>query len=169
MTTATAGATPDFDSAGPLRTDDDVLRRVDLLLDENARQLRSVLLLFLDADDVQLPVVVPIDDVPDRPDPMLAGSACWLIAEALAQHAGGGSAIVVLTRPGAVQPDDTDRRWSQLLLVAARQHRAPIRIICLATPGGVRWLSGGSRPAGPADGLPRPTRSYSGQHHQLAP
>ncbi|MGH3303424.1 MAG: hypothetical protein ACRDOK_17430 [Streptosporangiaceae bacterium] len=143
MTTATAGATPGFDRAVPVRTDDDVLRRVDLLLDENARQLRSVVLLFLDADGVQLPVVVPIDDVPERPDPMLAGTVCWLIAEALAEYASGGSAVVVLTRPAGARPDDADRGWYQLLMVAARQHRAPIRMVCVATPAGVGRLPPG--------------------------
>jgi hypothetical protein len=133
MTTALAGATPDFDRTAPLRTDDDVLRRVDLLLDENARQLRSVVLFFLDADGVQMPVVVPVDDVPERPDPMLAGGMCWVIAEALANH-DGGSAVVVLTRPGAAAADDADRRWCRLLFASARQHRATIRMVCLATP-----------------------------------
>ncbi len=146
MTTATAGATPGFDLAIPLRTDDDVLRRVDLLLDENDRQIRSVLLLFLDANGVQLPVAVPIDDVPEQPDPMLASSACWLIAEALTQHHPGGAALVVLTRPGTGQVDETDRRWTRLLDAAARQHRAPIRMVCLATSAGVRSLSAGPRP-----------------------
>ncbi len=147
MTTATAGATPDF--ASPVRTDDDVLRRVDLLLDENARQLRSMVLLFLDADGVQLPVVVPIDDVPERPDPLVVGNLCWICAEAATRYP-GGSAILVLTRPGAAEPDEADRRWYQLLLEAARQHHAPIRMVCLATPVSVRSLSGpSSGPAGP--------------------
>jgi hypothetical protein len=119
MTTATAGPGPDFDLAAPLQTDDDVLRRVDLLLDDDARQLRSVVLLFLAAGGVQMPVVVPIDDVPERPDPLLVSSACWIIAEALAEHE-GGSAVVVLTRPGAGQVEDADRRWCRLLHAGAR-------------------------------------------------
>ncbi|HXW88029.1 MAG TPA: hypothetical protein VEJ42_07200 [Streptosporangiaceae bacterium] len=144
MTTATAGATPDFDLAAPLHTDDDVLRRVDLLLDENARQLRSVVLLFLAADGTQRPVVVPIDDVPERPDPMLVDSVCWVLAEALAQHA-GGAAVIVLTRPGAGQPAEADMRWCRLLDAAARRHRAVIRMVCLATPAGVRSLAASPR------------------------
>jgi hypothetical protein len=140
MTTATAGATPDFDLAAPLPTDDDVLRRVDLLLDDNARQLRSVVLLFLAADGAQLPAMVPIDDVPELPDPMLVNSVCWLIAEALTEHA-GGSAVVVLTRPGAGRANDADRRWCRLLHAGARQHRAAIRAVCLATPSGVLRLA----------------------------
>jgi hypothetical protein len=139
MTTTTAGATPDFNLTSPVRTDDDVLRRVDLLLDESARQLRSVLLLFLDADGVQLPVAVPIDDVPDRPDPVIVGNLCWIIAEALTLYP-GGSAVVVVTRgqPGPV--GDADRYWASNLDRFASEHRAAIRMVCLATPSGVLRL-----------------------------
>jgi hypothetical protein len=131
---------PGFDLNPALRTDDDVLRRVDLLMDENARQLRCVLLVFLAADGVQLPAAVSIDDVPERPDPVLAGSVCWLITETLSQHAADGSAVVALARPGAAQPDDVDRRWCELLLATARQHGARVRMVCLATPAGVGRL-----------------------------
>jgi hypothetical protein len=140
MTTATAGATPDFNLASPVRTDDDVLRRVDLLLDDSARQLRSVLLLLLDADGVQLPVTVPIDDVPERPDPVIVGNLCWIIAEALTLYP-GGSAVVVVTRPGAGQVGDADRYWARNLDRFGREHGAPIRLLCLATPSGVLRLT----------------------------
>lgn len=143
MTTATAGPAPDSDLAAPLHTNEDVLRRVDLLLDEDARRLRSVVLLFLDRDGVQLPVVVPIDDVPERPDPLVVGNLCWIIAEALRQYP-GGSAVVALTRPDIAQPDDYDRHWCRLLDAAAQQHHASIRLVCLATPSSVRALSDGS-------------------------
>jgi hypothetical protein len=139
MTTATAGATPDFNIASPVRTDDDVLRRVDLLLDESARQLRSVVLLFLDADGVQLPAV-PIDDVPERPDPLIVGNLCWIIAEALTLYP-GGSAVVVVTRPEAGPVGDADRCWASNLDRFAREHGALIRMLCLATPSGVLRLT----------------------------
>jgi hypothetical protein len=143
MTTALAGATPDFDRTAPLRTDDDVLRRVEKLLADSARQLRSVVLFFLDADGVQMPVVVPVDDVPERPDPMLVGSMCWVITEALREYP-GGSAIVALTRPGVAQPDNSDLDWYKMVHVAAQQHRSPVRMFCLATPSGVRTLTDGT-------------------------
>jgi hypothetical protein len=142
MTTVTAGAAPDRDFSAPLHTDEDILRRVDLLLDDNARQLHSVLLLFLAADGVQLPLVIPIDNVPE-PDPLVVGNLCWIIAEALTRNP-GASAVVVLTRPETDHVNHRDRRWSQLLRAGARQHRAPIRMVCLATPAAVLRL--------PADG-----------------
>jgi hypothetical protein len=140
MTTATAGATPDFNLASPVRTDDDVLRRVDLLLDDSARQIRSVLLLFLDADGVQLPVAVPIDNVPERPDPLIVGNLCWIIAEALTLYP-GVSAVVVVTRPEAGPVGDADRYWASNIDRFARERGARIRMLCLATPSGVLRLS----------------------------
>jgi hypothetical protein len=139
MTTVTTGATP-FDLATPLRTDDDVLRRVDLLLGDDARQLRSVVLLLLDGDGRQLPVVVPIDDVPERPDPLIVGNVCWIIAEALKQYP-GGSAVVVLTRPEPGPVNDADRYSARTIYRSAREHGAPIRLLCLASPTGVVRLS----------------------------
>jgi len=139
MTTATAGTTPDFNLASPVRTDDHVLRRVDLLLDDSARQVRSVLLLFLDADGVQLPVAVPIDDVPERPDSLIVGNLCWIIAEALTLYP-GVSAVVVLTRPEAGPVGDADRYWASNIDRFARERGARIRMLCLATPSGVLRL-----------------------------
>lgn len=140
MTTATAGPSPDSDLAALLRTNDDVLRRVDLLLNDHARQLRSVVLLFVDGDGRQLPVVVPIDDVPERPEPLAVGNLCWIIAEALT-HYPGGAAVVVLTRPSPGPATDADRYWARSLYRSAREHGAPIRMLCLATPSGVRQLT----------------------------
>jgi hypothetical protein len=104
---------PDFDPADPVMTDpvvtdQDVLRRVDRLMDQDARRQRSVWLLFLAGDGVQLPVVVPIDDVPERPDPQLVGNLCHVIAHVLADAAPEGSAVVTLARPGSETVDDTD-------------------------------------------------------------
>ncbi len=140
MTTATAGPAPDSDLAAPLRTTSDVLHRVDLLLGEPARQLRSIVLLFLDGEGRQLPVVVPIDDLPERPDPLLIGNLCWTIGEALTQYP-GGSAVVVLTRPAAGQVSDADRCWARNISRSARERGAPIRMLCLATSSGVFRLT----------------------------
>jgi hypothetical protein len=117
------------------------MRRIDLLVDHDARQLRSAWLLFVAATGVQLPVVVPIDDRPERPDPHTASSLCWIIAEGLRENVPGGSAIVVLTRPGDDAATDTDQAWATTLRRAARDRCASVRMICLATPGGVRRLT----------------------------
>jgi len=141
MTTHTDGPLPASDIAVPLRSDEDVLRRIDLLVDQNARQVRSIWLLFLSASGVQQPVVVPIDGVPEHPDLTTARSLCWVIAEALRHNVPGGQAVVVLTRPGTDRAGDTDRDWSTTLHRAARDRCASLRMVCLATPSGVRSLS----------------------------
>jgi hypothetical protein len=143
MTTVTSGPLPASDIAIPLRTDEDVLRRIDLLVNLDARQIRSIWLLFLSASGVQLPVVVPIDGVPERPDLTTARSLCWVIAEALRENVPGGHAVVVLTRPEAGAPDDADRDWATTLHRAARDRGASLRMVCLATSSGVCRLTAG--------------------------
>lgn len=141
MTTRTPGGASDWDPADPLVTDHDVLRRVDRLLDPDSRRQRSVWLMFLSGEGTQLPVVFPIDDVPERPDPQLVGNMCHMIADVLADAAPEGSAVITLTRPGSETVDDTDRYWFRNLYGAAREQGAPIRMLCLATQAGVRQLT----------------------------
>jgi hypothetical protein len=121
----------------PLHTDADVLRRVDQLIEPDARLRQTLWLFFLDRNQQQLPVVVPIDDVPDDPDPELVGSLCFIIAEVLGDAEPKGSVVLVLTRPGAAAPGYADRTWRDRLKDAADEHGARIRMMCLATPDGV--------------------------------
>ena len=141
MRTSAAGDAPDLDLTAPLSTDQDVLRRVDWLVDQHSRRNRSLWLLFLSSDGVSLPVVVPIDGVPKRPDPQFVGNLCFVIADVLAHQAPGGTAVVVLTRPGSETVDDTDRYWFRTIHGAAREHGAAIRMVALATPTNVRQLT----------------------------
>jgi hypothetical protein len=141
MATDISGAAPGFDPAAPLDTDEDLLRRVDHLVDRDARHRRSLWLLFLSSEHVQLPVVVPVDDVPDRPETGLVGNLCGIIAEVLEDAAPGGSAVITLTRPGGEAVSETDAYWFRALCGAARERGAAIRMICLATPAGIRQLT----------------------------
>ena len=141
MASLTPDDVPGFDITRPLDTDRDVLRGVDRLLDQDSRRQRSLWLMFLSGDSVLLPAVVPIDDVPERPDPELAGNLCGVIADVLAQAAPGGSAVLTLTRPGGETVGDADRRWFRALRSAARERGASIRLLCLATQDGVRPLT----------------------------
>jgi hypothetical protein len=127
-----------IDLAAPLSTDQDIIRRVDHLLDQDSRRHRSLWLLFLSGEGVQLPVVVPIDDVPARPDSLLARNLCGVIADVLGDVAAAGSAVVTLTRPGDETVDDSDREWFRTLHAAARERGAAVRLICLATQAGIR-------------------------------
>jgi hypothetical protein len=141
MATETPGGAPGFDPAAPLETDRDVLHRVSCLLDQDSRDRRSLWLLFLSGEGVQLPILVPVDDVPDRPDPQLVGNLCSVIADVLDDAVPGGSAVVTLTRPGGEAVGDSDRYWFHALYGAAREHGASLRMLCLATRAGVRQLT----------------------------
>jgi hypothetical protein len=141
MANCSASCGPGIDLAAPLTSDQDIIRRVDHLLDDVSRQRRSMWLLFLSSDGVQLPVIVPIDDVPARPDWLLARNLCEVIADVLADAAEAGSAVVTLTRPGAETVDDTDREWLRALHAAAGESGAAVRLICLATEAGTRQLT----------------------------
>jgi hypothetical protein len=127
----------------PLRTEADVLRRIEQLIEPDARRRQSLWLFFLDRNQQQLPVVVPIDDVPDDPEPELVGNLCYIVSEVLGESEPEGSVVFVLTRPGLVTPDDTDRTWRDRLRDAAAEHGARIRMMCLATPDGVVALASG--------------------------
>ena len=136
-----ADSTPGFDPATPLNTDQDVLRRVDCIVGQDSRDRRSLWVLFLSGEGVQLPVVVPIDGVPARPDTQTAGDLCGIIADALDAAAPVGSAVITLTRPGCEAVRDTDRYWFHALHNAARERGVSIRMLCLATRSGVRQLT----------------------------
>ncbi len=129
-----------FDPAAPLNTDQDVLHRVNYLVDQDSRRRRSLWLMFLSAEHVQLPVIVPVDDVPEYPDPGFAGNLCAVIANVLSGAAPGGSAVMTLARPGDEAVAGTDRDWSRALIGAAATHGITIRMLCLATESGVQQM-----------------------------
>jgi hypothetical protein len=126
--------------ATPVRTDADVLARVATVIDDKARALHALWLFFLDREGVQNEVVVPIDCIPELPDPQLAGTVCYVISQLLSGAEPEGSAIITLSRPGRAELGDADRHWLSALQQGAATHQSPIRMLCLATPGGVREL-----------------------------
>ena len=144
------GDAPDYDLMAPLDTDADVLDRIDQLIAENARRDRSLWLLFLAADAVQLPVVVPIDDVPAYPDPGTAGSICDVIAHVINSVAPGGSVVISLVRDNGRGVTDSDQHWLMALRAAAARTGVHLRMFCVATTEGVRRLepAGGSTACG---------------------
>lgn len=138
--TTTACNTPDFDMSAPLTTDADVLDRVGSCIDQQSRARRSLWLMFLDSDGIQLPVLVPVDDMPEHPAPADARALCHVIAHVLLDAAPGGSAVISLTRPGTGVVRGSDQQWNNALHKAAASEGAMIRMVCLATKDGVSRL-----------------------------
>jgi hypothetical protein len=134
------GEIPGYDLLAPICTDAEVLGRVDQLIDTDARRDRSLWLFFLTADAVQLPVVVPIDDMPVSPDPSTAGNICRMIAHVLGDSAPGGSAVITLVRDNGLSVTDTDQQWLLALTSAAAKTGSHLRMLCLATKEGTQQL-----------------------------
>lgn len=137
MVTITGG-TPEYDLLASLDTDADVLDRIGHVISDDARFDRSLWLFFLSADAVQLPVVVPIDDVPASPGAGDAESICEVTARVLEDAAPGGSVVVTLVRDSERGVADSDRQWLTALRAAAVRTGVHLRMFCLATRDGVR-------------------------------
>jgi len=124
----------------PVNTDQDVLDRVAALIDPAARRLRTLWLFFFAPDGSQANLVVPIDDVPERPAAGMIGNICYIASEALTQIGSGGSVVITLSRPGTKRLTESDRHFLSALQHGARRHGTSVRLLCLATPQGIREL-----------------------------
>lgn len=125
----------------PLCTEADILSRVGQIISADDMRQRGLWVFFLDRNHTQMPVVVPIDDVPDHPDLQLVGNVCWFVSQVLAENEPEGSAVITLSRPGTSDIGEVDRYWHRSLRAGAREHGTAIHMICLATPDGVRELA----------------------------
>ena len=101
LTLARMTAMPSFPDAPPLRTDAEVLERVEQLVGRAASP-STLWLLLVDGDDRQTPAVMPIDDVPPWPDGFVDGLAQVVagIAPDLTTANGPGSVIFVREQIG---------------------------------------------------------------------
>lgn len=131
----------------PLLTEADVDARVDLLVGE-ATTDRRLWLLLVDGDRRQTPVVMPIDDVPRRPDPDALNLARVLVGvrDMIATPSGVGAAVFALERvgPGTEGPDDI--AWADALTRACAEAEVGLDGVFLSTRDGVRRLRAAVRP-----------------------
>ena len=125
-----------------LLTADDVRRRVESLVGPALRD-DTLWLLFLDGDQRQAPVVMPIEDMPALPDETMTGLGCVLeeFLPDLATDRGPGSVVFVRERLGPDGVLPTDRVWAEVLQTMCRARRVVLRGVYLATPREVRPLS----------------------------
>lgn len=132
--------------AVPVITDGDVLARVAAIIEPAARRQRSLWLFFLERDSRQANLVVPIDDVPERPEAAALANVCHVASESIAHAPRILSVIIALSRPGTIRRTESDRHALRALQHGAARHATPVRMLVLATPEGVREL-GPVRPA----------------------
>jgi hypothetical protein len=140
MNTSSASQQASALLAVPLITDQDVLDRVDALVGPSASDRRTLWLFFVSPEGTQANLVVPIDDVPERPSAGLISNVCYIASEALKQAGPGGSVVITLSRPGTSRLTESDRHFLRALQRGAHTHDTSVRMLCLATSQGVREL-----------------------------
>jgi hypothetical protein len=96
----------------PVRTAEELTQRWERLLDPPVFSARSLWLTWLD-DGFLLPVVIPVDDIPARPDRQVLAdlvNVCEAIAES---HVAGECHIALaLCRPGRPSVSVDDESWA---------------------------------------------------------
>lgn len=136
----TTSGKPEFDLLAPLDTDSDLLDRVDQIISHDERRDRSLWLMFLTPDAMQLPFIVPIDGMPPDPEPGDAERICDVVATVLDDAAPGGSAVITLVRDADPATTDADQLWITAFKTAAARRDVRLRMVCLATTAGVRRI-----------------------------
>jgi len=124
-------------TAPPLRTDDDVARRVAALIGRATRD-DTLWLLFVDGDDRQTPVVMPVEGAsgpPDREMVMALGNVLEGVLPDLATAAGAGSVVFVRERLGPDFVVPADRAWAEELATMCREREIRSRGVHLSTRG----------------------------------
>mgnify|MGYP001260793952 CR=1 FL=1 len=130
---------PRFDDVAdvPLITDEHVLARVSTLVEGAYR--RQLWLMFLDADQRQLPIVIP-HDVPGSPSAEARREFPGFL-QALVHELGAAAVVVVLERSGSDTLRRGDRDWFAVLADACAAAAVPLRGPVLCCDDGFRWIA----------------------------
>ncbi len=129
----------------PLTTDEDIEHRVtDLIGRANSRQLW---LLFLDDVDLQLPLLIPVEELPAVPTDDEADRLVDTVRN-LVDEIGARSVVTVLERYGATALTAQDAVWVRSLRRACAEQRVTLRAQLLSHRTGVRLIGAAEAPAG---------------------
>lgn len=134
--------TPNALTAPPLLTDADVHERVRALVGPAITD-RQLWIMFVDGDNRQAPVIMPISDIPREPEPRMLrnlGEVLAGVCPELATDAGAGSVILTVERRGLDGVLPTDRAWADALGAACAEAEVALRGVYLSTERGVRRL-----------------------------
>ena len=98
----------------PVRTAPDLLLFWQAMMGEGGFGGRRLWLTFFEADGLPVPLVIPIEDLPARPDgEQLDGLA--LIARQLIDEGQVASVAMLLSRPGPPTKTADDRAWARAI------------------------------------------------------
>ena len=128
----------------PIATDQDIEQRVASLLQRAIR--RQWWTLYLDVDDLQRPVLMPMPGYPAHPHEPCGdeGSAAEVLANRLASIVAeieAAKVIFVWERPGDDELTGGDRAWAGALGSACRDVGVAVRAQLILHDTGVRWIS----------------------------
>ncbi|RKR74219.1 hypothetical protein [Frondihabitans australicus] len=125
-----------LDSHVPLTSRADLDQRVRQLLPCAAQ--RQLWLLLLDADDVQMPVMIPIGDLPLHADgPAVDGEGVLETLTMMTREFEVASFVFVLERSGSRSLTDDDAAWLSYLLEVGVGHGIRVRGVYLCHDDGV--------------------------------
>jgi hypothetical protein len=123
--------------AEPLTTDALVAERVEQLIGRAIQH--QIWFLFLDADQVQLPLVIPVGELPARPDDFVGALAQRLAA--IVETEAARAVVVVIERYAYPELTAADRHWAKCLHDALDENGVPVRGVLLSHSRGVRWVA----------------------------
>lgn len=122
----------------PLVTDELIEQRVSALIGRASR--RQLWLLFLDADDKQLPLVMPTDDFPGSARPEYAQALVRGVSQIM-ESAGAAQVIFVWERYAGADLTAIDRAWARQLHDECALRGVRVRAQLLSHKRGVRWIA----------------------------
>lgn len=120
----------------PLSTDALIQQRATALIGRAIR--RQLWVMFLDENEVQLPVLMPIEGIPTEPE---EGDRLSRALRELVDGVGAHSVILVLERYGGQELTASDIAWARALHDAAVAADIRLCAILLSHHRGVRWVA----------------------------
>lgn len=140
----------------PVRDVHDLVRHVEGVVPVAVR--RQLWTLFFDDDDVALPLMVPLEGVPECPD-LAALDHYGDALAAVTTEFGAASVAFLLERPGPSTTRPSDRRWADGLVALAGGRPFRVRPVLVCGDHGVSPVAAGPtgrslRPAGQASSSP---------------
>jgi hypothetical protein len=124
----------------PLRDVAALLAFATFLHDGVRPRRRTLWLVLLDGERRPLPVIVPVDHVPEEPDALMVSNLGRAWREILLGEP-GASVLLMLERPGPAAPSFDDLAWRAALGATAAEHGVGLAAFFLATADGVRPLT----------------------------
>jgi hypothetical protein len=107
-----------------VRTPAELLAMWQGLMGAGGFSVRSVWLVFFDAQFRMQPVIVPIDDLPLEPDPQLIENLAGVV-RGLVEHDTAATVALLISRDGPAAMTAGDRRWARALRAAFDPAIAP--------------------------------------------